>query len=177
MELRGLAYEQDAKVYRSQQFDFRPLKSALDAYVNGYKAWSETRNASEIKAAWMAIGQAQRDVPAHVAHEYCRLGRSSDVSPKFNQSVLARSLSVYNKTTKASESWFPLQSPASGLGYDFAVILRKDCRTTATASAPLGSVLAFDLAAVTRLDEQRTAEQRLIKERFSPSMFAQCSLM
>lgn len=70
----------------------------------------------------MKVGQAQRDVPAHIAHEYCRPDRSFNPLPSFNEENLPRILAVVNYSGTADKSWFPLASSSSGLGFDFALI-------------------------------------------------------
>ena len=47
-------------------FDFDSLITALDIYVTNYDKWDYHQR----EEAWMKVGKAQRDVPAHVAHEY-----------------------------------------------------------------------------------------------------------
>ncbi len=39
IEMTGLSYQQNDAEYRSTHFDFTPLKTALQAYVDGYNAW------------------------------------------------------------------------------------------------------------------------------------------
>ena len=93
MEAVGLVYTQHGKeVTGSKHFDFAPLIKALDDYVKGYEKWSY----DERVAAWMKVGLAQRDVPAHVIDEYCRPDRSFDPTPDFNESDLPRNGTYYN---------------------------------------------------------------------------------
>ena len=61
---------------------------------------------------------AQRDVPVHVANEYCRPDRSFDPCPAFDEQTLPRVLDVVSMSPNR-RAWFP--SPAAGgLGVDFA---------------------------------------------------------
>ena len=53
-----------------------------------------------METAWMKVGVAQRDVPAHVADEYCRNDRSFDPAPDFNEVNLPRHSPYYNWGTK-----------------------------------------------------------------------------
>ena len=88
IESKGLPYRQNDKDYRSAHFDLKPLKDALQAYVDGFDAWYSAQNWNAIDAAWLEVGKVQRDVPAHVAHEYCRPDRSFDPAPSFNETTL-----------------------------------------------------------------------------------------
>lgn len=167
IETDGLKFRQNGTEHSSTHFDFTPLKEALQAYVNGYGAWDAAINWNAMEAAWMQVGKAQRDVPAHVAQEYCRPDRSFDPLPSFNvdrndipKESLPRTLTFfYNLTTSQDESWFPLGASDSSLGFGFALI-----RGSGEGCAPIGAGcwafgrVARDLAAITRLDEVRTAD-------------------
>ena len=155
----GLSYEQGGQVVEhSNHFDMTPLKTALQNYVNGFDAWDAADNYDAMKAAWMRVGLAQRDLPVHVINEYCRLDRSfhplSDST--FNEDNLPRILTYYNFNTCSAAPLFPLVvSGSSGLGLDFA-LLRGGCRRGVHASAHRCD--GVDLAAVSRLDEVRTVD-------------------
>lgn len=143
------------------QFDFHSLITALDTYVTNYDKW----NYHEQREAWMKVGQAQRDVPAHIAHEYCRPDRSFDPLPSFNEEKLPRILAFDNYTG----SWFPLASSSSGLGFDFALI-RPGCGGGAAWSAHAymaAAAAAVDLAGVRHLDEVRIADLTRSRENLS----------
>jgi len=99
-----------------QAFDFHSLITALDTYVTNYDKW----NCHQKLEAWMEVGKAQRDVPAHIAHEYCRPDRSFNPLPSFNEENLPRIL-AFGNYTREDKSWFPLASSSSGLGFDFAL--------------------------------------------------------
>lgn len=160
----GLSYEQGGQVVEhSKHFDMTPLKTALQNYVNGYDAWDAAHNYDAMKAAWMRVGLAQRDLPVHVINEYCRLDRSfhplSDST--FNEDNLPRILTYYNFNTGSAAPLFPLVvSGSSGLGLDFAVARGSHIAPGAAGRLGLGpgSAAWFDLAAVSRLDEVRTVD-------------------
>jgi hypothetical protein len=95
IEAEGLAYQQNGSVHRSSHFDLTPLKEAYQRYLHGFFAWFRARNYAAFYAAWLAIGMAQRDVPAHVAQEYCRPDRSFSPAPEFNEESLPRVLTFY----------------------------------------------------------------------------------
>jgi hypothetical protein len=147
------------------QFDFHSLITALDIYVTNYDKWDYHKR----EEAWMKIGKAQRDVPAHVAHEYCRLDRSFDPLPPFNEETLPRMLTFNNYVTN-DEGWFPLSASSSGLGFEFALIRRGDAggvRVRAGSGGGGGDGI-IDLTAVRHLDEVRIADLTLSRENLTP---------
>jgi hypothetical protein len=147
------------------QFDFHSLITDLDSYVNNYDKW----NCHQQQEAWMKVGKAQRDVPAHVAHEYCRRDRSFDLNAyrdagesRFKEKTLPRVLTFDNHVTNI-KSWFPLTSSSSELGFDFGLLGRcpgAGARQSVGSAAESGCDAAAraDLAAVSHLDEVRTAD-------------------
>jgi hypothetical protein len=143
------------------QFDFHSLITALDTYVTNCAKGDYHQQAED----WMKVGKAQRDVPAHIAHEYCRPDRSFDPLPSFNEETLPRVLAFYNFATNI-KSWFPLTSSSSGLGFDFALIrgARWGARGFADYTYSRGRV---DLAAVRLLDEVRIADLTQSRENLS----------
>ena len=159
----GLTYEQHGHdVAHSTHFDMTPLKTALQNYVNGFDAWNTANNYDAMRAAWMQVGLAQRDLPVHVVNEYCRPDRSFDPLPAFNEDKLPRVLTYYNFNSGLDVPLFPLVvSGSSGLGVDFALVWRGLAVARVSASHGLGcSVLSagccVDLAAICRLDVVRT---------------------
>ena len=143
------------------KFDFHSLITALDTYVTNHNKWS----VHEQDTAWISVGKAQRDVPAHIAHEYCRPDRSFDPRPSFDEETLPRQLTFDNYVT-ANSSWFPLSSSSSGLGFDFALI-RRGRAGARRAGVWAGGDVALDLAAVSHLDEVRTVDLTHSKEYLS----------
>ena len=159
----GLSYEQGGQVVEhSKHFDMTPLKTALQNYVNGYDAWDAADNYDAMKAAWMRVGLAQRDLPVHVINEYCRPDRSfhplSDST--FNEDNLPRILTYYNFNTGSAAPLFPLVvSGSSGLGLDWALARAAGrCVRGTGAWLWVPAAAGLDLAAVSRLDEVRTVD-------------------
>ena len=156
IEELGLNYGQNGTEYCTKHFDFAPLKQALQNYIDGYDDWGRTNNYDAMKASWMLVGLAQRDVPVHVINEYCRPDRSFDPTPQFNEEKLPRVATFYNYNTYKDEALFPLMlSDSSGLGVDFALV------RGGAGGGRGGRVVDWasrDLAAVSRLDEVRTAD-------------------
>ena len=103
----GLVYSQGGLEHRSAHFDLRPLKDALQRYVDGYDNWYRTRNLDAMRAAWMEIGILQRDLPVHVLNEYCHPDRSFSPPPEFNEETLPRSVSFYNYNTSREQALCP----------------------------------------------------------------------
>ncbi len=160
IEKYGLTYIQHGvEVKGSKHFDFTPLKNALKNYTDGYDGWFDASNWTAIETAWLKVGIAQRDVPVHVAYEYCRKDRAFAPKPEFNEDTLPRELTFRNYTTGTNESWFPLIiSDAGGLGVTFAITRDSgDANGAGALSAWPGDVL-LDWVAIDQLDKVRTNE-------------------
>ena len=161
----GLTYEQHGHVVEhSTHFDMTPLKTALQNYVNGFDAWDTANNYDAMRAAWMQVGLAQRDLPVHVVNEYCRPDRSFAPLPAFNEDKLPRVLTYYNLNSDSDVPLFPLVvSGSSGLGVNFALISAASAGTATWRVSAWGRGgrarvrrCLVDLAAISRLDVVRT---------------------
>ncbi|MFJ1267738.1 hypothetical protein ACD661_04085 [Legionella lytica] len=152
----GLAYQQHGTAHRSAHFDFAPLNKALQHFNVGADQWFFSANGlPTLRTAWLEIGKAQRDVPAHVAQEYCRPNRSFAPTPQFKETDLPRNLTFYNEKIGKFESWFPLSSH-EGLGYSFSITRGQDnCKGCGFEG---GAGCRHDLASLTHLDAVRTEE-------------------
>lgn len=148
-------------------FDFKSLITALDTFVTHYNRWDSLQR----HAAWLEVGKAQRDVPVHIVNEYCRPDRLFNPCPKFNEPALPRARSFYNFLSRSLDSWFPLTSSSSGLGFDFGVF--RDPMPCPFGRIPqsgggnwrvVGRTARLDLASVRRLDDVRTVDLRLSRE-------------
>lgn len=174
---KGLKYQQHGAEHRSAHFDLTPLITALQEYVNGFDAWRAAKNWAAMRAAWMKVGIAQRDVPAHVAQEYCRPDRSVVPLPFFNvdregvrRETLPRVFAFYNWNNHRDELWFPLGQVGSGLGFDFALV-RLPAGVDGRWVVGLAGLLERpddDLAAVSHLDKVRTVELAQSREHLKP---------
>ncbi|KTC65034.1 SidC homolog (plasmid) [Legionella adelaidensis] len=157
IENTGLSYTQHGVEQRTRHFDFTPLIHALKTYIEGYENWIATNSQALITAAWLQIGLAQRDIPAHAAQEYCREDRSFFPCPEFNETTLPRNLTFYDAKRECDVFLFPLDSNV-GLGFTFA-LMRGAWSKAAEAAGEVGFYLAHnDLEAITRLDAVRTAD-------------------
>jgi hypothetical protein len=165
----GLTYSQHGSDHQSAHFDMSALITALQNYVDGYDNWERTSNWDAIKAAWKQVGLAQRDVPVHVMNEYCRRDRSFVPVPpalklEFDEASLPRVLTFYNYATGSNSTpVFPLDvSGIAGIGFEFSLFRARGAawRPMAGGSEGCYSVpdCRVDLAAVSRLDEVRTAD-------------------
>ena len=149
IEQDGLTYQQEGINKNSKHFDLTPLINTLQDYVNGFDNWEDMNHFDAIRAAWMNVGLAQRDLPVHVINEYCRRNRSLDLGPAFNEDELPREMSYYNYSSNTMIALFPLIiSSSSGLGVDFALRFR--------GWNHLDSSMRSDLAAISQLDTVRT---------------------
>lgn len=159
----GLLYVQFGQIRRGVHFDFTPLKKAYQCYLDAYQDYLDaynlsptTTNLDAVRDAWWAVGKAQRDVPAHVAQEYCRQDRSFNPRPEFNEPTLPRVLTYYNGAN-FNDSWFPLAASDSGLGFKFVFLVGGGVVCDPVGPQPTACV-NIDLAAVSHLDEVRTTE-------------------
>ena len=165
MEKDGLPYTQKGQSKKSRHFEFKPLIDALEDYVDGF----DMRDWNARGVAWRNVGIPQRDLPAHAANEYCRPDRSFEPRPQFNEPSLPRVLTFYNWGTESVEPWFPLPvGENSGLGFDFAV-LRGGAAVARALPGRFGSqrpagACFDDLAAVSHLDEVRSADLKQLRK-------------
>ncbi len=97
------------------------LATALKAYIDNYDAWHKEKNYIAMENSWSKqVGGAQRALPAHAIHEYCRPDRSFIPCPSFMEPTLPR-------TRKTEEGeWFTAVCNDGLLGEKFAV-LRYNC--------------------------------------------------
>ena len=78
---------------RGPHFDFTPLLTAYQRYLNQWQGWREARNWDAMERCWIKeVGGAQWDVPAHVAQEYCHPSRALHPTPSFTEDDFPRSL-------------------------------------------------------------------------------------
>ncbi|MGQ3892784.1 hypothetical protein [Legionella sp. CNM-4043-24] len=147
---KGLLEQAEAQ---KEHFNFQPLITALQTYVDNFNAWDWPQRQEH----WCkVVGLTQRDLPAHVRHEYCYPDRSFSPVPNFTEKVLPRSLRFFNWVTDSWDNW---DAGAAGLGSNFAILRGRD----AGAFLPCGGRAAargarHDLAAVTALCKVRTAD-------------------
>ncbi|MDP1602547.1 MAG: hypothetical protein Q8M03_04710 [Legionella sp.] len=155
IEDNGLEYIQDKKKKNSPHFDLTLLQTALTIFIG--KAKDANSESKELLLAWMNVFNTQRDVPAHVAHEYCRPDRAFSPLPEFNEPSLPRVLLIGDSERGGAKNWFPLD------GY-IDVITRWKFpvgAVTLTMARALDnelSKLKIDLEAIKQLDNVRTAD-------------------
>ncbi|HAT8179909.1 TPA: SidC [Legionella pneumophila] len=186
-EPRGLAYTQNGREYRSAHFDLTPLKQALRAFIEAYKQKPILTNADweALDAVWMQVGLSQREVPAHVAQEYCHPGGAFQQVVKkpallldaSNPDNLKRNLKFYNLKTRSYDAWFaPGSTPAgSGLGASFAILQTNEyskqtvggCLWDFFRFRGVESAAGVNLAAIEAIDEARTKDLKLSLERLA----------
>ena len=162
IERDGLTYSQHGAEINSKHFDLTKLTTALQKYVVRYDNWERTSNWDGMKAAWMQVGLAQRDVPVHVMNEYCRPDRSFVPVPpalklEFDEASLPRVLTFYNYATGSNSTpVFPLDvSGIAGIGFEFSLFRGAGIFAARWLES---SQVWVDLVAVSRLDEVRTAD-------------------
>ena len=181
-EATGLVFQQNGDVQRSAHFELNRLESMLRNFVSGYERWTRTKDWNALRDAWMRVGMAQRDLPAHIAQEFCRRDHSSSEKPQVTDTECPKSLRFINWTSNNNEaSLFPLESSHSGLGFDFALV-RGDTVPRAPSfksnGEPGGGTRFLhkdaiaDLKEVARLEHLRSSELPLLKDALSSSSSA-----
>ena len=137
------------------KFDFHSLITALDTYVTHY----DKQSYDEQKIAWMSVGQAQRDMPAHIAHAYWNTDQPFFPLPSFHETAR-------NQSTCPRKLSFEYPS----LGTDFVLVRGRSgtCGLGRKVVPPLPAVAAYDLVALRHLDEVRIADLRHSRNNLSP---------
>ncbi|KGP62445.1 hypothetical protein EP47_01615, partial [Legionella norrlandica] len=167
-------------------FDLTPLKKALQHYVEEYNNNPNKSGADweMLDKIWIEeVGRAQREVPAHIAQEYCHPERSFrdiiednallDVS---NPNNLKRALTFYTWGTNSSDLWFSPGSFSvdSGLGFSFA-ILREGWGAAAWCTGVCDEP-GDDLTAISVIDEERTRDLEQSLDNLSQPLIVQSPL-
>ena len=173
---RGLLYttqnsEGQTIEHCEAHFDLSPLMEALRTYISAYNISPKETDADweALYKSWIEVGLPQREVPAHIAQEYCHPNRSfDDVSQNKSllnasePSNLKRQLTFYNYKTSAYDSWFTrgTDSSDSSLGSSFAILRGRGHEATAASCANAGGASAWpiDLLAIEAIDEVRTGD-------------------
>ncbi|MBL7479555.1 SidC [Legionella bononiensis] len=169
---RGLAYTQKGKEYRSAHFDLTPLKKALKNYIEAYdqSPKNTAENWEELDTLWIKVGLPQREVPAHIAQEYCHPKRSFEKVVKDptlldadRPANLRRRLKFFNFETGSNDAWFTPTAAGeeSGLGFSFAIVragFAESAGDGMEAAGPHSGQAAIDLAAIEAIDEARTKD-------------------
>ncbi len=177
IEKHGLKYHQNGNEYCTKHFDFSPLKTALNHYIQGYNNWARTYNLDAMNTAWVEVGLAQRDLPVHVINEFCRPDRSFDPPPLFNENKLPRVVTFHNARTGKDENWFPLVVTDLFELSPNCALVRGAQAGAGTRQGPgggTGARVRGDLAAVNRLDEVRTDDLTQSRENLK-SVEPECS--
>jgi hypothetical protein len=158
----GLYFQQHGLAHQSTHFDFNPLLQAFRLYIDHYNLWSETNNHVEIERAWLAVGKAQRDVPVHVAQEYCRRDRLFNTHQTFNEPIFQRELNFFDWHLNRVSSWFPLTYGERGLGFDFGIVRwntnKFGLNFALSSTSPHGEIVQQNFAAITHLSKVRITE-------------------
>ena len=151
-------------------FDLTPLINALNHYVAEYNKKSNKTEADwvALEKIWIEeVGRAQRDIPAHIAHEYChpersfdQVNKNKDLLDASNPANLKRQLKFYNCDTGNTDVWFSPNSYSvdSGLGFSFGIV-RRLVGGCAGGSGGGGWGGRLDSAALTTIDKVRTKDR------------------
>lgn len=157
------------------QFDFLSLTIALKEYARGMYLWTAKLDFPAKHQAWLKIGQAQRNVPAHIAQEFCAPIRCFYLGSDSEEHSLPRSLSYYDYSYRARRSWFPLsESTNNGLGINY-VLTRSRLTSLSAIRHPSWSV-QIDLSGIMRLDAKRNDDLKLVPEYLSTATSVQSKI-
>lgn len=170
IEDSGLTYIQYNVVKRSSHFNLTRLIDALENYVTGAQDWYAKQEWHDLTNAWMQVGLVQREVPAHVAQEYCRSDRRPVFLPSSHEGPLPRKLIFNDLDTQRQANWFPLAANTnSGLGYHFVIYgAVPDGSAQGSSSTPLIDNVRCDMDAMKALDKKRTSDLRQLREALQP---------
>jgi len=168
IEADGLSYQQKGQTHQSAHVDLTPLKAAYRHLLEAEGDWDT------MDAACGNLGKAQLNVPAHVAQEYCYPDRAFHPCPQFNEVSLPRVLTIFDSKQGCFGSWFSLNASNSGPGSKRAFQCGES-RMTILKKADPSDYLEWprfreDLAAITRLDEVRTADLRRSRENLTQAV-------
>ncbi|MEI6514094.1 MAG: SidC, partial [bacterium] len=190
---RGLQYTTQDKegktiTHCEAHFDLTPLKEALKHYLEEHD-----KNLDKSEADWDVldkiwieeVGRAQRDVPAHIAQEYCHPNRSFEDVTKDkalldaqNPANLKRQLKFYNYETDKYDLWFCPggYSIDSGLGLSFGILrAAMPCALGLRVGRECDVGVVMDFEAVKAIDEARTCDLRQSLSNLSQPPTAQSS--
>lgn len=178
---RGLVYTQNGQEHHSLNFDLTPLKEGLQAYIQAFNQSPKESKADweSLDKRWVEVGLLQRELPAHIAQEYCHLERSFadvsrdasllDVSDPAN---LDRQFQFFNYETNSIDTWFKPDSylANTGLGFSFAIWRGPGiyARGRKGKSTPFCDLKALDL-----LDKVRTQDLKQSLATLSEPLFPQ----
>ena len=162
----GLDYELNGVIFHESHYDFSPLKTALQFYVEQYDSWKAANHFDALGQQWSrVVGLAQSLVPAHVAQHYCDPQESFYPTPSFNKETFVRSLKLLNYDPKiAPQFWFTPISSTLMLGVNYGMVrVDHGC----IPMGPMGQrrIALVDLAAMTNLCKVRTEELIPLKQR------------
>ena len=151
-----------------KHYDFRPLIQALQTYVDQFSAWYTAHNWSAIENHWSkVVGGAQRQVPVHVANEYCRQDRAFHPAPSFTEETLPRELRFWIDRMK----YFPLMViDGDELGRNFGVLRgagegpARDSRSARVVRCLERQAASDDCEAIKGLREIRSAQLQALDQ-------------
>jgi len=174
---QGLNYTTEDKQgliteHQDAGLDLTPLIRALNHYVDEYNKKSNKTEADwdALDKIWVEeVGGAQRNVAAHIAHEYCHPDRSFQDVNNNNEllnaaipSNLKRHLKFYNVDTGNDDFWFSPGSYSvdSGLGFSFGILRLAGRRVAVGDARGLARVpCVMDSVALTTIDKVRTNDR------------------
>ena len=171
---QGLTYTKqnrqgEIKHHQDAGFDLNPLMTGLKYFIDVFikSLGSSSYQGDNLNTIWrQQVGIAQRDLPAHIAQEYCHPRRSfkevednQRLLDATNPDTLIRQLQFINNQTDEREHWF--NNPSLG---EFFAISRGDSLVAHSGRVSDNTVYwvscEHDLAALRMIDQLRTQERK-----------------
>jgi hypothetical protein len=169
---KGIHYTTESKSgeiihHQEAHFDLTPLKRALTHFIEEANSRPEMlkKDCEVLNTVWVEeVGRVQRELPAHIAQEYCHprrplseVARNKSLLDASNPNNLKRRLAFVNPETETDDLWFipGAHLDESGLGVSCA-ILRAGAVMAGTMC--MSEQVPIDLAAIIAIDEVRTGD-------------------
>jgi hypothetical protein len=179
---KGLTYKLNGQIYNeSRHYDFKPIKDAYQAYQQYYKNvdWEKMKihkldkqyceaTQGELMRLWLAVGQIQATLPAHVIQEYFHKNRAFLVNGKLPRFDKAEGLTRLTNFNWSGIPFYPLK-PALGVYY--SITRGKRIRQTDLVDRASWwndiSHVNIDAAAIDQLVMVRTRQAFVLREQLN----------
>lgn len=159
LERDGVEYElpacgdQKSEIRCEKHYNFDELTRSYARYFRFNISLNNNQGATtdQVDQAWLHVGLAQRNVPVHVANEYC----CPDQSPQSDK--------VLPPVRYPKLAWFPLVA-GLGSGFNFSALRGKPTECIAARSAGSCDLAGTDLAAIINFRGARNKAYLQLKE-------------
>jgi len=167
------------------QFDFHSLITALDTYVahdhyTHYISQNKDFEYYHCNERLMAVGKAQRDLPAHIFVLYIIRWVSDCNLSLFYEPTFFEKAGSALRIIENDIDWHQMMSPSSDLGFNYALTLTGNHYPRST-TLTIGGVrevdellytsrAVIDLETIRRFDEMRIVDLKQSRENLSPTV-------